>query len=69
MIRLVNNLTAYIIVRMWPGGKRENIAIILKEENARKFAAEQIKFDGSFIHMETCQIVGQFTSEHVDVKI
>ena len=54
---------AYIIVRTYSGGKRENLKIFLNEDEARKYAVNNITED-AFIHMETCRINGEFIAEN-----
>lgn len=53
------NPTAYIVVKSWPGGKRENVIICLNENRAREYAQSAIG-ENWFVHLETCVIYGNF---------
>lgn len=47
--------TAYIIVKAWPGGKRENVKAYLNEENA-KYQASKIISEEWSIYLQTVEI-------------
>lgn len=63
-MKTVTDPTAYMIVRTFSGGKRENLKIFLNEDDARIFAGKNIQ-SGSFIHLESCIINGQFVTNDI----
>lgn len=48
-------MTIWLVVRYWPGGKRENIAAFSKEEDARWCAHKEVGKDG-LICLETIEL-------------
>lgn len=61
-MQTIQNPLAFIIVRTYTGGKRENLLITLNEDTARREAASYIGKEG-FIHLETCKIQGKFVMD------
>jgi hypothetical protein len=46
----------WIVVKYWPGGKRENAAAFTTEESARIYAGRLVGQDGALIALETVEL-------------
>jgi hypothetical protein len=49
-------MTIWIVVKYWPGGRRENAAAYTSEENARYYAGRIVGQDGALIALETIEV-------------
>lgn len=62
-MKSIKDPIVYIVVRTWPGGRRDNLKIFLNEDTA-KFNASQWIGKDYHIHLETCVINGTFVEEN-----
>lgn len=46
----------WVVVKYWPGGKRETIAAFFDEEKARFRAGQEVGRDGGLIALETFNV-------------
>lgn len=57
--------TVWIVVRYWPGGRRESVAAFFNEENAR-FRAGQEAGGDTMIALERIEVSGGLPVENSD---
>jgi hypothetical protein len=46
----------WLVVRHWPGGRRETTAAFLNEGNAREAAGRMVGSDGAMVALETVNV-------------